>query len=375
MNPLKIPIDTDFNLIFLQATIGDSPPLWFFLDTGVDVPCVLDAGVAKDLGLPVGESSTQPQPGGDVVVAPIGDTTICVAGQPVWTVAPLAFDFTPFAVYAGRPLHGILGHQAIADYVIELDYRAGMMTLYPPDDVPPSDTSVPLILGPTAVDAAAAIVAGTMTTLDGRELTSQFKLDTGGTGCVGLSHNFVRDNGLPPPGQPVLGQVGVAIGGTHEMFVFRIASFRLGDHVLHDMPISYDAPDNLPDRPYAGTLGGEILSRFRVVLDYPHHRMGLTPYPDTIDDRFTYDDMGMLLTLTPGAESIEIQAVFEDSPAAAAGLRPGDHIHAIDERPVTDIGLAGVFRMTRTGRPANHALRIERDSRMETIDIALRERL
>ena len=375
MNPLTVPIDTDFNLVFLQATIGDSPPLRFILDTGTDVPGVLDAGLAGDLGLAVGDTAVQAQPGGDIVVAPIEETTVCLGGQPVWVFKPLAFDFARLATFVGRPLHGMLGHQAVSDHVIELDYRAGTMTLYPPDHVPPSDTSVPLVLGPTAVDTAAALVAGTMTTVDGRRIPGEFKLDTGGTGTIGLAHNFARDNGLPAAGQPVLEQLDVAVGGTPEMSVFRIGSFQLGDYVLQDIPIGCAGPDGLPDRPYAGTLGGEILARFRVVLDYPHQRLGLTPYPDTIEDRFAYDGAGMIATLTPGAGNLQVESVFDGSPAAAAGLLAGDLIHSIDNRPVTDIGLAGVFRMTRTGRPSNHTLRIERAGRTSTAEIWLSERI
>jgi len=173
----------------------------------------------------------------------------------------------------------------------------------------------------------------------------------------------------------VLSQLDVTVGGTPGMFAFRIASFQLGDHVLQDIPIGYSAPDNLPDRPWAGTLGGDILSRFRVVLDYPHDRMGLTPYPDTIEDRFAYDSLGVLATLIPGAENFQIRAVFDGSPAVAAGLRAGDLIHAIDDRPVTGIGPAGLFRMTHAGTPANHSLRIERDGHIETVEITLRERI
>lgn len=376
MKPLTVPMDTTFNIVLVQATIGDSPPLWFILDTGADVPGLLDTKLAGDLGLQVGETSVQAQPGGDVLVAPIEETTICLAGQPMWNIPLLAFDFTPLSAFMGRPLHGLLGHQVIADHVIELDYRAGTMTLYPPDHVPPSDTSVPLVLGPTAVDDAAALVSGTMTTLDGRQIPAEFKLDTGGGGAaLGLSHNYVRDNALPPAGQRVLREIGISVGGTHEAFAFRIASFRLGDYLLQDIPVTYDAPDDLPDRPYAGIVGGAILSRFRVVLDYPHERMGLSPYPDTIGARFAYDGAGILPTMTPGAETIQIRVVFEGSPAATAGLLPGDRIHAIDDRPVAEIGLADLFRMTRTGRPANHSLRIEREGQTETVEIALRERI
>jgi PDZ domain/Aspartyl protease len=375
MTPLTVPIDTDFNLVFFQATIGDSPPLWFLLDTGVDVPAILDADLARSLGLRVGEAAAQAQPGGDVVVAPIEPTAVCVGGEPAWTLALLASDLSQLAAYAGRPLHGIIGHQAIGEYVIDLDYRAKTMTLYPPEHAPHSATSVPLFIGPTAVDHAAALVAGTMTMLDGRQLTAEFKLDTGSAGPVGLAHNFVRDSGLPPAGQPVLEQLDVAVGGTPRMFAFRIASFQLGGQVLQDIPIGYDAPDSLPDRPYAGTLGGEILSRFRVVLDYPHDRMGLTPYPEIINDRFTFDGAGMLLTMVPGGESIQIKAVFDDSPAAVAGLRPGDRILAIDDQPVSGIGLAAVFGLTRTGRPSHHILRVERDGHVETVHIGLRERI
>src|SRR5204862_1227523 len=98
----------------------------------------------------------------------------------------------------------------------------------------------------------------------------------------------------PIAGQRVLHEPGLALGGATESQVFRVASVKLGDQVLRDLPISVvTAAGGFEKRPYAGTIAGEVLTRFRVVLDYAHARMYLSPR-QAAQDRIAYDAAGLL---------------------------------------------------------------------------------
>ena len=95
----------------------------------------------------------------------------------------------------------------------------------------------------------------------------------------------------------------------------------------------------------------------------------------TLPTRFTFDGAGVLATAPPGSPTMEITALYVDSPAAAAGLLPGDQITAIDDRPFADIGLARAWQLFRTGSSSTHRLLVHRDGHHQTIDIVLRERI
>jgi len=86
------------------------------------------------------------------------------------------------------------------------------------------------------------------------------------------------------------------------------------------MPINASVSGRPRDPSYAGTIGGEILTRFHLVLDYAHHRLGLTPYPGA-DDRFGFDGSGLAGLSPPESRTMEITTVYDGSPAAAAGIR------------------------------------------------------
>src|SRR5688572_13603428 len=61
----------------------------------------------------------------------------------------------------------------------------------------------------------------------------------------------------------------------------------------------------------------------------------------------------------PGAASLSIRAVAGPGPAARAGVRPGDRLIAVGDRPVHD--LEGLVAVTRTLEPGRSiALAVER---------------
>jgi hypothetical protein len=83
------------------------------------------------------------------------------------------------------------------------------------------------------------------------------------------------------------------------------------------------------DMPVDGLIGYSFLRRSRVVIDYPRGVVWLDPMPVATDDRpFEHSHVGLQIERHDGV--MRIVGVAARSPAAQAGIRPGDRIIRVD---------------------------------------------
>ena len=154
--------------------------------------------------------------------------------------------------------------------------------------------------------------------------------------------------------------------------VGRVRRLEIGDVALenvvtvfpkaeHQNPGGFDFRD--------GFVGGDALRRFRVTFDYAGKRMLLEPGPD-LRERFEYDMSGLVLA-PADADFRVIDVVLPKSPAAEAGIQPGDRLVAVDGRPIRELGVDGIFRAFRVEN-AELSLTIDRGSERSQKRIRLR---
>ncbi|HKJ78108.1 MAG TPA: PDZ domain-containing protein, partial [Prolixibacteraceae bacterium] len=79
-----------------------------------------------------------------------------------------------------------------------------------------------------------------------------------------------------------------------------------------------------------GTIGAEILRRFKVTVDYRNSRLTLRPTYKIKDD-FNYNMSGMeVINPMPGLPIFTITDIRENSPAYFAGLKENDQILSLN---------------------------------------------
>src|SRR4051794_27270180 len=128
---LKIPFELMDNLIYVRARVNASAPLWFILDTGASAT-ILNERVAKELGLRAGRRERGTGTGGAIEVGMIDGVTLSMPGVEVSDQTVGAFPLDQFAPVAGRQVGGIIGYDFIKEFVLEIDYAAGVLNLYEP---------------------------------------------------------------------------------------------------------------------------------------------------------------------------------------------------------------------------------------------------
>lgn len=120
-------------------------------------------------------------------------------------------------------------------------------------------------------------------------------------------------------------------GGDTEGYLFRLDSCEIGPTTFQNPLVGYTSDSKgFENRADAGTVGGALLSRYTVFLDYSRARVIFEPI-DPGNHQLPSDEVGAMLRAEGAAlKDILVASVLPTSPAAQAGLRPGDRIVAID---------------------------------------------
>ena len=339
---------TGYGLVFLQARVNNSQPLWFALDSGASFPFVIDSRSARALGLKLQDNLTLD--GG----AGAGTFEAAMTRGILVNLGGLAFADQTAAVFAldslesiaGRHLDGLVGRDLFSRYVVEIDYVGKNISLYDPQTYTylGAAESIPLTMRGEYLFVSAKIEMPGRAPLEG-----QFLVDTGG-GLVTVILNapFARSRNLPDPTKrAILDRSLSGLGGEVRLLVSRATSFALGKIAIRE-PIVYVSQDRggaLASSNFDGVIGGEILRRFKVIFDYPRRRLILEPnahYGQPVE----YDMSGMRLRAEGGDfRTFRVYQVLDNSPAAGAGLREGDMLAAIDGAPASRFSLDEIYQM------------------------------
>ena len=118
-----------------------------------------------------------------------------------------------------------------------------------------------------------------------------------------------------------------------------------------------------------GNIGGEILRRFTVYLDYPHKRMILEPHDGT-KETFEADMSGLGLIMNDSLTAATVDYVAPGMAAEHAGLVVGDTLVSIDGMPANGAAIREMRkRFRRDGERITLAVR--RGGEMQTVTLVL----
>jgi hypothetical protein len=359
----EVPFTSASNLILLQGHIADSRPLVIILDSGAGRSAV-DAPLVDSLGLRVTGQGRAQGVAGTAPMRVLADVPVRLGGVDLPLPVAVSLAFADLEPAMGRDVDAVVGHELFARFVVQVDYGAGVLRLYDPATfVPPSAPSVPLeVMGSVAF-------VPVRITADGRTTDARLRLDTGSGGALTLEAPFVRAHGLAS-GPGLTGGAAWGVGGRSREVVRYLERLTIGDVAL-EAPVaalSLDTAGVLSGGEGDGLLGGDVLRRFTVTLDYGRGRMYLQPNA-RLNEPFRRALAGMgIFALPPDFRTFRLAHVDPESPAAAAGLREGDVIESVDGRPAREWALHELRDLFKLPGAA-YTLAIRRGG--ETLDVRL----
>ena len=307
------------NHIYVQARMNGKP-LQVLFDTGG--ANILTPAAAERLGLKtegslqvrgVGEGS---ESSGLVKVGEVALGDVTVRDQ-VFLVLPLA----GLAEVEGVDVDGVVGFEVLKRFAARIEYAKGRLTFFIPGSFqePKGATAVPFTF-----DGQTPQVEGAVDGVKGL-----FTIDTGSRASLTLNAPFAAEHGLKAKYAPKVEAVsGWGVGGGVRSLLTRAKVLELGG-VQVPAPVTDLAlaqKGALANRYLAGNVGGGVLKRFDLTLDYTRQRLFFQPN-DSFARPDAYDRAGVWLNRTD--DGFQVKDVVAGGPAAEAGLQAGDTIVAV----------------------------------------------
>jgi hypothetical protein len=319
------------NHIYVMASINGQAPVPFVFDTGATD--ILETSVAKQLGVPV-EGALPGSGFGDKIEA-FGFAKVKSVSLGGLTLPDQLFgtESSPgWIAVEGAESAGLLGYEFVKRAVLSIDYAKRTLTFtkqqafHPPKDV----AAIPF-----KFDGHVPMVAGT---IDGH--AGEFEIDTGSRGALTLMHPFAAANGLVDRYHATrMATVGYGVGGPSKALLARGGELNIGGTTI-TAPVAELATDTsgaAAQTHTAGNIGGDILKRFTVTLDYAHQLMWLQPN-ELAREREVFDRSGVWIARAKDG-GIEVADVSAESAAAKSGISLGDEILAVNGKPTRDVAL------------------------------------
>jgi hypothetical protein len=364
-----VPIYIENNHLWSRGAVNGKDSVSILFDTGAYNDCVRTARAAS-LGLELRGRHQSLGAGGSVESASSERVTLGMQGVDLVGDRLNTLPLEEIGGQAGRDLDVIVGYPLFARAVVVIDYEAATLEIIDGADWRYEGSGVVL---PLTFESRLPYVTARVT-LPGRDaVEGRFVLDTGSAGSLILGPEFVeQQHALDVVGTTVQG-LARGVGGQSANPVGRVAKLELG-RVALDRPITMfrsPGPGSISAPGTIGNIGGGILRRFRVFLDYSRSRVILEPNA-RFGDPFEYDMSGLGLRATgPNYSQVMVARVLEESPAAAAAVRAGDELVSVDGESAREIGLDRLRTMFRR-EGAEHRLEMKRGE--ETLRIVLKTR-
>lgn len=249
------------------------------------------------------------------------------------------FDFGLFDAL-GRPIHGIIGSNLMDRYRMTFDFEAGTLTFSS------DSTSLEVPEGGMLLPFKNHMVnTAPMVDFEICGKTLKGMIDTGQPYPVVLpmssfekhrdscAVDYIRSEGLMeewPMTNP------------EHNYIARLASFELGN-VRLDSAICLFA--DLPPTLSMPLIGNDLLSQFKMVIDYPSDQMLLIPNEDARFKQNVYS-AGLRPDLSPEDEVV-VKGIWEGSPADEAGIKVGDRILSFNGHEMTSANVIDLINLSR----------------------------
>jgi predicted aspartyl protease len=360
-------------IIYVPMTVNGAGPMPFVLDTGAGTFSALDQAVAESLGLPL----TLVRRGGGA-----GEEQVEIHNTDSVTVALPGITFTDRLIFTiplhrldphwGKTKDGLLGGDLLSTLVTRIDYENERIDFY---DAAAYEYDGPGERIPLTIENN-FLYLETEVLLYGNDdpIKAFFLLDTG-VRLTLFNSPFSMTHALPAQSpSTVEGVTGFGIGGVSRGIVGRVRGIRMGS-VLIENPVvdfSTDTSGALAEEGFSGIIGADFLSRFHVVLDYKRSQMFLEKN-NRFDAPHEFDMCGIRFVLDGERfELTKVFSIFEPSPAAEAGIQPGDIITKIDGREASGFTWEDLKAyMLREGETVEFT--IERDGETMTVNLVVKK--
>lgn len=359
-------------IVYVPVTINGRGPFPYVLDTGAGQISAVDQAVADSLAvksapLAVGGGAGEEQ----VPFTIVEDISLALPGLSFDARKLIGIPLHRMDPHWGKRKDGLLGGDLLSTLVTDIDYDRERVVFHdartyehrgPGERVPLQN------FGNYIFVQAQVLLYGSADPVE-----ALMMVDTG-VRITTFNAPFSRAHALAAQSpRTTRGVTGYGLGGVSRGVIGRVRGLRIGSILVENLVVdcSTDTTGVLASDNFSGIIGADVLSRFDVTIDYARSLLVLDKnVAFAVPSEF---DMGGIRFTMEGErfDTIKVFSVFEPSPAAEAGIVPGDVVKTIDGRPAGSFTREELRRhMEREG--ATVRLEIERAGGTTTTAIRLR---
>ena len=364
-----LPFDLVDNRVFVEARLNGRGPFHLLLDTGAG-GVAISTDVAQQLGLQVGDAGEGQGVGektvhaGETQIArlQIGDLALADADANVMDLADAP------QVFGAKPFDGIIGLPVFERMVVKHDYVNRVLTFTAPDKFDYAGSGVIVHFErPRQIPVVTAVLDG---------VPGNFGVDTGARSSLLLYGPFCAQNNLQEKyGAKLEGVTGWGIGGPVRSLLARASTLQIGDVTVRDLVIRLSAQKTglTTSAAMAGLIGPDVLSQFDVTFDYTRTRI-IFEKNKHYGRRDSYDRAGIWMGQDKDGKHFTVVDVIAGGPGAAAGVKPGDQIVAINGESTANLILPDLREsIRREAVGAKLTLLLESEGKQRTAVVTLKD--
>ncbi len=336
-----IPFELFGDHIMIKVSVDDSRPLDFIFDSGSGFT-VIDNDIARELNLS-GKKIQMNQT--STVLELIKHNKLDINQFSMEkNIKVYATDLDHLEISLGRDIDGIVGYDLLHHHTIHLNYEQKEMDIYEHGKGPKTgdavsfdlDTSIPVISGSVVLNnnephnANFYVITGAGTTLDfNSPYARRFDVvHKTGKHYSYLVKDITKDENLHYEGH--------------------VKSISFGTQKMDNIPIGISTADHgIQASPnVAGILGNQILSMYNITFDVPGKILYFEKNSN-YGKKMDVNCSGIDLQLSPDKQKMLVHQVFENSPAARAGIKLNDELISVNNTPVSELALPDIKKMLR----------------------------
>ena len=399
---ITIPFRLINNLIFIPIDVNGET-LTFLLDTGVEQTVLFSVDEKEQVKLFNLEKINIAGLGSNIAIEAYKSSDNKVEAKEfvdfkheIYLVLDQDFNFSS---HVGIPVNGIIGYHFFKDFPIEIDYKKKKITIYKEVTKKLAKKLKRNYKQDTiTIENKKPYYLSNIATVN-KKYTSKMLLDTGNSDAIWIFLN--KQSNLQLPSQTIPDFLGRGFSGNIYGERARISSFTFGNKVFENpigtFPDSTSVKNVTFVKNRMGSIGGEVLSRFSVVFDYPNAKLytasnskvnepfnfnmsgievqhdGLEwveqkyqelgaqvsfDYKDSASDSRFLDNLKIKFVLKP---SFKIYNVRSGSSAEKSGLKPNDKILKINGQRAYDFTIEKINDLLKSEEGKIIEMEVERN--------------
>ncbi len=372
---VTIPIKVRNNLAVLPLFINDQGPFYFILDSGVNTTILTEPILAHLLHLEFDRNMLIYGLGGEGIVEASLATDVKISMRGItgrnMNLLVIPEDILAFSEVFGFPVYGIMGYDFLKHFPVSISYANESIKVYREPDYRISRRGnvipIELINGKPYVES-------TIVGADGDTLNTYLLFDLGASHPIYLNKEHI---GLSD--QTISGFLGKGISGNLLGKKGRVDKVIIGETEIADPVVSYPETRFLEFHgqtiEWEGLIGGGIIRRYNVILDYPSGKLVLKR-SSFFRGPFSTNLSGIeVIARGRDMRDFVVHYVRPGSAGYEAGILAGDLIVELNRKSHRQITLDDILDALSAREGRHVSLAVRRDDKISRKHIRLREDL